>query len=307
MLKKRIDYDTHRSMVALQLLIIGLIAASIYIFISTGFTLTYITSKFVHFGHGGVIVIATYLLYFFFSTLALPIWVAIPLVLLSAGLVGVLMDVLVYSPLRKKNSSTSILLIAGIGLFILGQNLMQLIFGPNVLSVALPRLQRTMEWHGVWFQPLHFVLFISAMITVTILVLFLRYHNFGKKMIAVADHPELAAISGISVNAVRRWAFFLGSILGGIGGIFWAFEYTIEPIIALKLAITSFVCAMTGGVAKIWGAVLGSVLLGMIDVIVVWYLSPGYEIAVSFSILLIFLIFRPQGILGLHARGSKEV
>jgi len=281
-----------------QLLINGLIAGAIYALVAAGFSLIYSTCKFVHFAHGATIAVAAYILYSLFSLLGLNFWFSIILtIILTAGF-GWLVNKIVYQKLRKRKASNVILLIASVALLILFESLILLFFGANVKTLGFIKIAKGWEFLGAVITPLQVIIIFSSLVLFILLFLFTKKTKIGKAMKAVADNKDVAEIVGISAKKIYAWSFIIGSGIAGVGGILVGLEQNLEPTMGLNLMIKGFTGAIIGGVGSVPGAILGSFLLGLIENFGIWVLPSGYKDAIAFIILFIFLIFRPQGILG---------
>jgi branched-subunit amino acid ABC-type transport system permease component len=126
----------------------------------------------------------------------------------------------------------------------------------------------------------------------------MKKSKIGKAMRAVSDNKDVAEIVGISSERIYNWSFIIGSAIAGIGGILVGLEQNLQPTMGTNLMIKGFTAAIIGGIGSPFGAVLGSYLLGFSENFGIWYLPSGYKDAIAFVILFIFLLFRPQGILG---------
>jgi branched-chain amino acid transport system permease protein len=283
----------------LQLLINGLIAGSIYSLVAAGFSLIYSTNKFVHFAHGGTIAVSAYVLYFLFSALKIDFYLSAILAILFSGLFGLFMLKSVYEPLSNKKASGLILLTASVALLILFESIILLIFGADVKTINFIKVEKGMEFFGAIITPLQVVIIFSALILLLLLYLFMKHTKLGKAMRAVSDNKDVAEIVGISSKKIFAWSFVIGSMIAGFGGVLVALEQNLEPTMGTNLMIKGFTGAIIGGVGSVPGAVLGSFLLGLAENFGIWYLPSGYKDAIAFVILFIFLLFRPQGILGI--------
>ena len=292
-------------MIALQLLINGLIAGSIYALIASGFSLIYSTNRFVHFAHGSVAAIGAYLVYTCLVQLSAPFWLACILSIVLAACIGGAIFALLYKPLMNKKSSTAILLIAGLGLSIILDNLLLLIFGATVKSINPFPVAKGISIFGAIITPLQLVIVLTAFLIFAILWIVMNYTKFGTITRAVADNPELAKISGINTTKVQYAGFMIGSAMAAIAGILIGLEQQLEPGMALHLMISGFTGAVIGGLTSVPGAVLGSYLLGFVENISVWFFPSGYKAAVAFSLLLLFLLIKPTGILGIR-KGIRQ-
>ena len=123
--------------------------------------------------------------------------------------------------------------------------------------------------------------------------------KLGKAMRAVSDNPEVAQIVGISPEKIYLWSFVIGSLIAGFASIFISLEQNLRPMIGTEIMVKSFAAAIIGGIGSVPGAILGSLLLGFSENYGIWFIDSGYKDAIGFGILLVFLIFRPRGILGL--------
>lgn len=288
-----------------QLLMNGIIAGSIYALIAAGFSLIYATNRFVHFAHGSVVAAGAYIMYTLFSLWGLPFWLAAPLAIILTAFLGALLYRIVYRPLQKRGSSNAILLIASLGLFILLENALLLIFGADVKTINFIKVSKGVELFGAIITPLQIAIVITAVTFLIALGLFIKYTKWGKIIRAVADNADLADTTGINTARVQIVGFGIGSALAGIAGILIGMEQNLEPAMGTNLIIKGFAGAIIGGVTSLPGSVLGSYLLGLVENFGIWYLPSGYKDAIAFFLLLLFLIIRPNGILGVN-RGVRE-
>ena len=290
----------------LQLLVNGLIAGAIYALVASGFSLIYSTNKFVHFAHGSAIAVSAYALFFLFSMVGLDFWLSVLFAILFTALFGLGMNFAVYAPLRKRKASGLILLIASIALLILFESLILLFFGADVKTINFIKVEKGLELFGAIITPLQIVIIISSIVLLVFLFVFMKYSKLGKAMRAVADNKDVSEIVGISSKKIFAWSFVIGSAIAGVAGVLVGLEQNLEPMMGTNLMIKGFTGAIIGGVGSVPGAILGSFLLGLAENFGIWYLPSGYKDAIAFVILFIFLLFRPQGILGIKKIGDKE-
>ncbi len=283
----------------LQLVINSLIAGAIYSLIACGFSLIYSTNKFIHFAHGGVIVASSYIFYFLFSLLHLEFYLSCILAVILAGLVGYLINLIIYEPFRKRKASNSILLIASLGVLILLESFMLIIFGANVQTIDYIDNVQGLSFYGAIITPLQIVIIISSIILFVFFYLFMKKTRIGKAMRAVSDNVEVAEIVGISASRIYSWSFVIGSMVAGVAAILISLEQNIEPSMGTGLMIKGFTAAVIGGLGSVPGAILGAFLLGFAENFGIWYLPSGYKDAIAFVLLFLFLLFRPNGILGI--------
>jgi branched-chain amino acid transport system permease protein len=282
-----------------QLLINGLIAGAIYSLVSSGFSLIYSVCKFVHFAHGVVITLSGYFFYFLFSRLGLNFWLSVILSIIFASLLGFLTDKVVYKQLRKRKASNTILLMASVALLIFFESLILLLFGADVKTIGYIKISKGIEIFNAIITPLQIVIIIVSIILLILLFLFMKKTKLGKAMRAVADNKDVAEVVGISAEKIYSWSFIIGSLIAGIAGILVGLEQNLEPTMGTNLMIKGFTAAIIGGIDSVPGSILGSFLLGLVENFGIWFLPSGYKDAIAFIILFIFLLFRPQGILGI--------
>jgi branched-chain amino acid transport system permease protein len=281
-----------------QLLINGLIAGAIYSLVSSGFSLIYSICKFVHFAHGVVITLSGYFLYFLFSKLGLNFWLSVILSIIFASLLGFLTDKVVYKQLRKRKASNTILLMASVAILIFFESLILILFGADVKTIGYIKISKGIEIFNAIITPLQIVIIIVSLILLILLFLFMKKTKLGKAMRAVADNKDVAEALGISTEKIYSWSFIIGSAIAGIAGILVGLEQNLEPTMGTNLMIKGFTAAIIGGIGSVPGSILGSFLLGLVENFGIWFLPSGYKDAIAFIILFIFLLFRPQGILG---------
>jgi len=283
----------------LQLLINGLIAGAIYSLVACGFSLIYSTNKFIHFAHGGVIVVSSYIFYTLFSILNLEFYLSCILAVLLSGLVGYLINLIIYEPFRKRKASNSILLIASLGVLILLESASLIFFGADVKTINYIANAQGLPFYGAIITPLQIVIIISSIVLFIFFYFFMKKTRIGKAMRAVADNAEVAEIVGISTQKIYMWSFVVGSMVAGVAAILISLEQNIEPSMGTGLMIKGFTAAVIGGLGSVPGAILGAFLLGFAENFGIWYLPSGYKDAIAFVLLFLFLLFRPNGILGI--------
>jgi branched-subunit amino acid ABC-type transport system permease component len=289
----------------LQLIINGIIAGAIYALVASGFSLTYSTAKFIHFAHGATIAFSAYFLFLLFSVLNLNFFVSALFAIGFAALLGLGMNVLVYRQLRKRKASGTILLMASFALLILLESLILLLFGADVKTIGFLEVARGLDFFGAIITPLQIFIIGSSLALLGLLFYYMKHTRMGKAMRAVSDNREVAEVVGISSERVYNWSFIIGSAIAGVAAILVGLEQNLEPTMGTNLMIKGFTGAVIGGIGSVPGAILGSFLLGLVENIGIWFLPSGYKDAIAFLVLFAFLLFRPQGILGIKRGVSK--
>ncbi|MBT4221140.1 MAG: branched-chain amino acid ABC transporter permease [Candidatus Magasanikbacteria bacterium] len=288
-----------------QLLVNGIIAGSIYSLIASGFSLIYSANRFVHFAHGTVAAAGAYMLYTLFTLWGVPFYIAAISTIIGTALLGIFIFGGIYRTLQKRKSSVIILMIASLGILILLENTLLLTFGGDVKTIGFLEVVKGTEIFGAIITPLQQVIVGVSVISFAALWIFVKYTKQGKIMRAVADNLELAKINGINTKKVQYIGFGIGSALAGLAGVLIALEQNVNPTMGTGLMLKGFTGAIIGGITSLPGAVLGSYLLGIIENFGIWYLPSGYKDAIAFVLLLLFLLVRPQGILGIK-KGVRQ-
>jgi len=293
-------------MIFLQLLFNGLIAGAIYALIATGFSLIYSTNKFVHFAHGSVVVASGYMLYLFYNLVGINFWISVILAILCAGVLGWVLNRTAYTKLREKKAGSSILLIASIGILIIIESLILIIFGADVKTIGFIKTVKGLEILGAIITPLQIVIIITSIVLFISLLLLMKRTGLGKSLRAVSESRDLVEIQGISSKKLFAYSFIIGSLIAGAAGVLVSLEQNLEPSMGSSLMIKGFTGAIIGGITSVPGAVLGSFVLGIVENYGIWYLPSGYKDAIAFMLLFIFLLFKPNGILGVNKGWIKS-
>lgn len=293
---------------ALQLIINGIIAGSIYALIAIGFTVIYRTVKFFHFAHGVVYTVGAYLAYSVishwsmgngYSSIVFGYWILAVLVgVIGAGTLGIGIDRLVYRPLRNKKASNLIFLLASFGVFILIQNLIQLIYGAQILTIRTGPVKEGYHFLGAVITNIQILILVVSCLLLVICWWFIKKTKLGKAMRSVSDDPVAANVVGINPEKIILYSFAVGSALAGISGILISLETNIEPTMGFSAILKGIIASIIGGIGSTPGAVLGGFFLGLAENLGIWKIQAGWKDAIAFGILIIFLLFRPGGIMG---------
>lgn len=280
-----------------QLTIIGLCKGGVYALVALGFGLVYSTTRIMHIAHAGVFVSATYALYAALLLLNVPLWLA---VVLGGGVaisLGLLIELIVYWPLSLRAAPRNVLLISSLGVQIILVNLITLLFG-NSPKFFLNNPEPVWHIGSAIITRIQIAQLVVALFGIAILALFLWKSNLGQTIRALADDPELAIVIGVPVRKARLAILSLGSLLAYSGGCLMALDVGMEPYSGFPIMLTSAVACIVGGLHHLLAPALGAFLLGLIQSLVIWKTSSHWGETVTFGILLVFLLLRPEGILG---------
>lgn len=294
-------------MIILQFAINGLIAGAIYALIALGFSIIYKTVRFFHFAHGAVYVIGAYAAYGIISILpsswGVGSWfVAVPVGIILAASAGVGIDRGIYRPLRDKKASNLILLLASFGVFIFVENLIALIFGNQVLTLRSGIVREGWQVLGAVITPIQALIIGVCILTFVLCWWLMSKTRLGRAIRAVADDRVGASVCGINPERTIMWAFLIGSALAGVAGMLISLETNLEPTMGFNAILKGIIASIIGGIGSIPGAILGGLFLGLVENLGIAFIPAGWKDAIAFGVLILFLLFRPQGIFGRRKR-----
>jgi len=289
------------SSLAAQLIANGLIAGAIYALVASGFSLIYNVTKMMHFAHGSVLAFGAYLVYSFASMhVSFPL--AVLATLIATCAVGEAVNRFVYLPLRARKASSAVLLISSLAAMIFLNALILAVWGADIKTVPLGYGNPVIEFAGVLITGVQLTIIAVAVVLLVFLWWLMTRTRFGKAMRALADNKDVAQTVGINPERLYTLTFVVGSVLAAVAGILIGIEQNLHPTMGVSLILKGFTGAVIGGMLSVPGAVLGSLLLGLVENIGIWWLPSGYKDAIAFALLFLFLLFRPQGILGKKLR-----
>lgn len=281
-----------------QLILNSIIAGAIYSMIALGFNLIYGTTKFFDLGYGALTAVGGYSVFYFYKTLGMDLYLSIILGIAISGIIGLIIYKLVYSPLRKRKSSGMVLLVAALGVLTAVQAVVAIFFTSQFQTLARNSgSDRIFDVFGGVITQTQLITLVTALIIMTVIGLMFRYTIFGKAVKAIGDDEEVSKIVGINTEKIIGWVFFIGSAIGGLAGILIGFDTGIEPTMGLSLLLKGVIACIIGGIGNVYGGVLGAFLLAFIENFGIWQISGEWKDAISFIVLILFLLFRPQGIL----------
>ena len=282
----------------LDYLISGISLGSVYAIIALGYTMVYGIAKMLNFAHGDIIMIGGYAAFCTGYYLHWPVWLAVLFAVVVCTVLGVVIEKLAYKPLR--NATSLAVLITAIGVSYFLQNVALLIWTsnpkafPNMLSfipsVNIGRIQITGTALGT---------VVTCIVVMVALTLFTDKTKMGKAMRAVSEDTGAASLMGINVNGTISLTFAIGSGLAAIAGVLLCSAYpTLMPTTGAMPGIKAFTAAVFGGIGSIPGAMIGGILLGVIEIFAKAYISTQLSDAIVFAVLIIVLIVKPTGLLG---------
>ncbi len=281
-----------------QAIINGLALGGIYALIAVGYSMVFGVLQFVNFAHSELFMLGAYLV-MFLLTQGAPLWASLPLAILGVGLFAVIMERLAYKPLR--NSDRLAPLITAIGISIFLQNFVQWQFSPNPqnLPVNLPGDIIELSEGGLFVRQRDIIILAVTAVSTFFLELFIRKTKPGAGIRALAMHPQAARIVGVPVDRAISITFFLGAMMAVIAGAMQGMATNkIEPTMGVSAGLKAFAAAVLGGIGVLPGALIGGLVLGVIESVLVTADLSTYKDGMAFVILILVLLVRPQGFLG---------
>lgn len=281
-------------------LINGISLGSVYAIIALGYTMVYGIAKMLNFAHGDVIMVGGFTVFWAVSMQGLPPMLGILLSIILCTILGITIEFIAYRPLRQASSSLAVLITA-IGVSYLLQNIALLIFGANPKAftsvVTIPALKLANGQINISGETI--VTIIACIIIMVCLTLFINKTKAGQAMLAVSEDKGAAQLMGINVNGTITLTFAIGSALAAIAGVLLCSSYpSLSPYTGSMPGIKAFVAAVFGGIGSIPGALIGGLLLGVIEILGKAYISSQLADAIVFMVLIVVLLVKPTGILG---------
>lgn len=279
-------------------LINGVSLGGIYALIALGYTMVYGIAKMLNFAHGDVIMVGGYAAFFAMSLTSMPPIAAVLVAVVVCTVLGVAVEKIAYKPLRSATSLTVLITAIGVSYFL--QNLAMILFKSDARTfksvVGFDGIKLTEQ---IKISGESVVTIIVSVVIMVALTLFVNFTKPGRAMLAVSEDKGAAQCMGINVNSTISMTFAIGSALAAVAGVLLCSTYPqISPYTGAMPGIKAFVAAVLGGVGSIPGAMLGGILLGVIEIFAKAYISTQLSDAIVFAVLIVILLVKPTGLLG---------
>ncbi len=274
----------------------GLQLGSIYALIALGYTMVYGILAMINFAHGDLFMVGAFLCFILAALLGLSFIPTLLLTMFGVACIGVLIERAAYKPLRQAPRVSAIITALGVGLFLENFTL-----ALSPYPKQIPQFFTSVTWTmgGVSFSTLQVFIIGLSVLLMIILDVVVRRTMIGIAMRAISWDKFVAPLMGVPVNFVISVTFAIGTSLGGAAGVLYGLAYpVIDPYMGIMVGWKAFISAVVGGIGNIRGAMIGGYILGMLEILVVVVFPSTYRDLVSFTLLLVLLIFRPYGILG---------
>jgi len=279
----------------------GIVSGCVFALVALGFGLIYNSTKVFHLAHGVVYTVSAYVFYSCFVSLHLHVLLSFVVAVAVSVLMGMLLERYIYSPLLKKGASMGIILISSLGVYTVLVNFIAMLYG-NETKIISPGAEKTFHIGSIILTRIQLVEIAAFVVLFSLTFGFLKLSNFGRLIQALADNPPLVSVIGVDVRKIRLFVFALGSALAGIAACLVAFDVGMDPHVGLDMLLIAAVAVIIGGVKVFEGAIVGAFLLGLLQNLAIWQISAKWEQSITFLLSIIFLLTRPEGILGRRRR-----
>ena len=282
-----------------QLAVNGTVAGSVYALVAVGFALIFTASRVFHFAHGGVYTFSAFAGYTALVTFKLGLVAGFLAAILVAALIGVLINIFLYEPMKAGGVSPFVAMISSFGVLIIITHVTAIIWGSN--PVVLSRGGQATIYHlgSIYTTDAQILIIGFAAALAIALFVFFRYTRLGVAIRAMGNDSELAEVVGMSAKRLRNISFLVGSVLVGVSAMLIGLNVGIIDFnMGMDIILMATVAMIIGGLGNVGAAACGGFVLGMIQNIAIWKIESKWQLALSFAILIIVLLFRPSGLFG---------
>ena len=291
----------------IQYIVNGLTLGAIYSLIALGYTMVYGILKFINFAHGDILMVGAFIGLIVYEALlgtsTSPVWMMAAFFIRElSALLGMFIERVAYKPLRNANRLAPLL--SAIGVSFILSNGAAWIFGTQSRRFPYPFDNTPITFLGISITPHQILMLVVSFAMMVLLAFFVNKTRMGKAMRATSLDQPTSALMGINVNRVISLTFAIGSALAAVGGILAAFDFRVYPSMGTMTGLKAFVAAVIGGIGSIPGAMIGGILLGILEAVgaPLLHIPNGLKDTVAFAVLIIVLLLRPEGILGKNER-----
>ena len=274
-----------------------------YVLIAVGLTLVFGVLRIVNFAHGTFFMLGGYFSYYAMSLMGVHYLLAVAIAAALTGLAGVIANQFFFRPLRKEHEF--IILLSSLGLGILLTNGAELIFGADPKYIPSNYSDEVLSLGPITVTQQRVLIFVLASLALLFVYWFIRRTRYGKMMQATAQHPEGAVLTGLNTNFVHAYTFALASALAGLSGALVGPTAMLFPTVGDWAVLKGFIVVVIGGLGSIVGACVGGLLLGVVEALGGGYVSQGFAEAIGYLLIVLVLIWRPQGLFDMSRSTRK--
>lgn len=284
----------------IQSIINGLNQGAIYALIALGYTMVYGIIRMINFAHGDFIMVGAYTLFYTIPLMVahgMPAWLSVLVAVLICVCVGVAVEIIAYRPVRGAGSMSALITALAMSVFL--ENLAMVLFGANPKSVPAIFDLPSIDFLGAKLQCKYLLTIGIGLLMMLLLQFFVKKTRLGKAMRAVPQDKEASTLMGINVNKIITITFAIGSGLAAVAALMYCSTYPrCTTDMGSIMGIKAFIAAVLGGIGIIPGAMLGGIIVGLVEIFVKVYIAPGWYEAITYSLLIVVLLVKPSGILG---------
>ena len=282
----------------LQFVINGLITGLLYSLLAIGFALVYNTTHIFHIAAAGIYVFAAYMFWWLGGVVG--VIAAGGMVLIIVAFLSLFIDLSTYRPLQRRKSSLNSLLVVSIGITTILVNLLAMFFGND--SKLLLSDTETIEIGSIFITNVQIFQFLICVLVLTLFLLFIKKTSLGLRLLALNSDSKLFVILGYNENRTRSFVFLLSGVFIGLSSILNVYDVGLDPNMGMNILINAMVAMIIGGIGRLDMCIVGGVLLGILQSLVIYQFSSTWQMAITFLVLIVLLFLRPQGILGFKQR-----
>lgn len=280
----------------------GLVTASVIAIGAVGLSLQFGVTNFVNFAYGEFLTLGAYVGYFVSTQAHVSVFVGIIAAMAATGMLALLIDQVVFEPFVRGRPNLVVLLIVTVALSLILQNLYQIIFSTDFRRYDTPS-NTQYKLGDLNFTGSQLLIIAIAIVAIGALQILLKYTKLGKAMRAMSDSADLAQASGINTRLVTRAVWMISGMFAGLGGVMLAINvFNVQPTLGNSYLFLFFAAVIMGGIGKPWGALISSVILGIVIEVSGAYINAAYKGGLAFLILILVLLVRPSGLFALRRR-----
>lgn len=289
----------------MQLLLQIILSSLVYSLIGLSFSVIYSTLGFFHLAHAISLTLGGYLVYSGVILLGWPFWVTVPLSVALVVLLMLAVNGWVYYPLKIKGLASWQMMIASLGIYVVLQNVISMVWGDSTLSFRTWGVKVGHNIMGAYITDVQIITIVTCLALLALMWLFMEKTTIGKQVKAVSSNPNLSGILGLSKDRVIMWGVGVGTALVAVAGILIAADTDMTPTMGFNWLLYGVVALTVGGLGKIRYLVLGALILAIAQHLAAFYLDSKWMNATAYIILIVFLYFRPYGFSGKQLKKSS--
>lgn len=289
----------------LQLLANGIVNGALYMMLAVGFGLVYRTTYIFHIAYGGIYIASAYFFYTFAVIVHLPIIASVLLTVGCSAVLGYLMEHLLYRPFYRKRANSGVMLIASLGMFIIIENSIALLFGNEIKTISRG-LSESWRIGPILIMDIQVVEFAVGLVTVVLFWFAVRRLWIFKAIWAMGDEPDLIPVLGLPLFRLRDVVFMLSSVFVAVPACLISLDVGVDPHMGISYMLIAAVSVLAGGIRRLNGWITGAMLLAILQSLAVWKFSSRWIDLVTFCLLVFMLLLRPHGLISTHSRAEER-